>query len=208
MNKPLVFEFDGKLLAFEMNKLDRDRLYGFKEIEVLDESGHRCEMATLADDGKTLIGRGGTGVGYLTADGNWCEKCELKPVDLEGKEIVPVISSFSAPIRLGFETTVEDYLNHNIRLAYLLTAKSDSLSEECLVDRLRGGAIFKFAYSFRGGLEADTGFLLMNDQMQTFLLVGEATLVDYVGLQQLSPFVDVEEEESDEPSELFDFGMI
>jgi hypothetical protein len=76
------------------------------------------------------------------------------------------------------------------------------------VDRLRGGAIFKFAYSFRGGLEADTGFLLMNDQMQTFLLVGEATLVDYVGLQQLSPFVDVEEEESDEPSELFDFGMI
>ena len=118
MPRKLVFEFDGNSIAFEMQKVERSRLYGFKEIEVLDESGHKCELATLADDGKTLIGKGGTGVGYLTADGNWSNKEELKAVNVEGNEIKPVGSSFAAPIPLKIETTIDDYLNHNIRLIY------------------------------------------------------------------------------------------
>ncbi len=120
MPRKLVFEFEGDSIAFEMQKVDRSRLYGFKEIEVLDEGGHKCELATLADDGKTLIGKGGTGVGYLTADGNWSNKEELKAVDVEGNEIKPVGSSFAAPIPLKMETTINDYLNHNIRLIYVL----------------------------------------------------------------------------------------
>ena len=37
-------------------------------------------MATLADDGRTLIERGGTGIGYLSVDGDWCDKTDLMPV--------------------------------------------------------------------------------------------------------------------------------
>ena len=51
--------------SFDPMKIDRSDLYGFKEVEVLDEHGQRCELATLADDGKTVVGRGGVTYAYL-----------------------------------------------------------------------------------------------------------------------------------------------
>ena len=70
MAKSLVFQFDGANVAFQMNKIDRSKLYGYKELEILDEQGQTCELATLADDGKTIVGRGGISIGYLSADGS------------------------------------------------------------------------------------------------------------------------------------------
>ena len=206
--RSIEFEFAGQLLEFEMNKVDRTRLYGYKELEVLDESGEKCELTTLADDGKTLIGKGGTGIGYLTADGNWCDKTELKPVDLEGKTITPVKSSFSAPIPLTQEISIDDYLDHNIRLIYQLDLTTEN---SALVAKLKEGAIFKFPYSFRGGLEADAGIMLMNDEEEIFFLVGDATSVAYKGLQQASPVAAVDDTEQDADEDaggLMDFGMI
>jgi hypothetical protein len=208
MPRKLVFVFDGDSIAFEMQKVDRSRLYGFKEIEVLDESGSKCELATLADDGKTLIGKGGTGVGYLTADGEWSSKEELKAVDVEGREIKPVISSFAAPIELDAETTFDDYLNHNMRLIYTLSTESPA---EGLYRKLKGGAIFRFDYSYRGGLFPDHGFLLMNEANEIFFLVGDSTNVEFLGLQQSAAVFTEGADESEEETfadDLMDFGMI
>ena len=205
MPKPIRFLHAGKQLAFQMQKVDRSKLYGYKEILVTDEQEEVCELATLADDGKTLVGKGGTGIGQLTADGKWTDKTKLKPVDLEGNEIKPVPSSFAAPIDLKEETTIDDYLDHNIRLIYRLTIDSDSETEEKLHRKLKDGAILKFPYSYRGGLEADVGFMLMNHQNEIFFVVGGPTVVDFVGLQQVAPAVS-----SDEPDEgdLMDFSMM
>jgi len=205
MPRKLIFNFDGETLSFEMNKVDRSRLYGFKDLEVLDENGAVCELATLADDGKTLIGKGGTGIGYLTADGNWSNKEELRPVNVEGDPIEPVASSFAAPIELKTETTVDDYLNHNIRLVYVLTVTGDA---ERLRKNLKDGAIYCFDYSYRGGLVADHGFLLMNESEEIFFLVGESTNVDYVGLQQTAAVTPVDGEDDEAADSLMDFGMI
>ena len=71
MAKPLVFQWRDRQFSFAMNKVDRAKLYGFKETEVLDEQGLRCDLATLAQDGQTVIGRGGTAFGVLTVDGTW-----------------------------------------------------------------------------------------------------------------------------------------
>lgn len=205
-SKPIQFEFGGAAIEFEMHKVDRSKLYGYKQLEVTDENGNECELTTLAEDGKTLIGKGGTGIGYLTADGNWTDKSELKAVDLEGKKIEPVPSSFAAPVLLEKEATIDDYLNHNIRLIYKLNVKT--CTDE-LHAKLKSGSIFWFDYSYRGGLEADAGFLLMNDDDEIFFLVGDPTSVDYKGLQQAAPVApaDGEGEESDSDS-LMDFGMI
>ena len=205
MPKPLVFQFDGSDIEFEMIKVDRSKLYGFKELEVLDENGEACELTTLADDGKTLIGKGGTGIGYLDADGNWVEKSALKPVDLEGKEITPVKSSFAAPIELKDEVSTDDYLDHNIRLIYRLEAKAVAPN---LLNRLSEGAIFKFPYSYRGGLEPDAGFLLTNVEQEIFFLVGDATKVDYKTLQSTTQVPDAEADTDDGDDDLMDFGMI
>lgn len=204
MAKPIVFQWGDTDLSFSLAKIDRSKLYGYKEVEVLDEDGNRCELATLAEDGRTVVGRGGTGLGYVDADGCWSDKSKLKPVDLDGHEIQPVASSFSAPIKL-FETTgVDEYLSHNIRSVYQLETEDDIGS---LVDELQKGTIFSFPYSFRGGLEADAGFLLMGSDGNAFLAVGNPAKVEFIGLQQTAAVMDDEEEEADE-TDLMDFDMI
>jgi len=182
MAKKLAFEFAGAEVAFEMNKVDRTRLYGYKSLEVLNDQDQKCEMVTLAGNGKTLIGKGGSGLGYITTDGRWSNKGNLKAVDIEGTELVPVPSSFKAPISLDKEVTVDQYLDHNIHLMYQLDSTEDL--PEALVSRLNEGAIFAFDYSYRGGLEPDAGFLLNNADGVVFLLIGKDTSVDYLGFQQ------------------------
>lgn len=203
MGKPLVFTFASANHSFDPVKIDRSVLYGFKELEVLDEQGGRCELATLADDGKTLVGRGGVTYAYLSPDGAWCDKSGLKPVDLDGREIQPVASSFSAPVALVEKATLEEYLSHNVRSVYLMQSEGDPAG---LLAELRGGAIFKFPYSFRGGLEADAGFLLAGADGNIFLAVANPTKIEFVGLQQAAAAA--EEEGEEEEADLLDFDMI
>jgi len=201
--KPLVFNFGGSELAFQLNKIDRSKLYGYKELEVLDQQGRRCELATLAGDGHTVVGRGGAALATLDADGRWCDKSQLKPVDLDGKEICPVASSYSSAIDCLAPCSVDEYLQHNIRLVYQLEAEGDVAS---LADELRQGTIFKFPYSYRGGIEADAGFLLAGEDGNVFFAVGNPTKVEYIGLAQVA----VAEDENPETEEmdLMDFDMI
>jgi hypothetical protein len=202
MAKPLVFQYGDRELSFELNKIDRAALYGHKELEVLNEDGKVCELATLADDGRTVVGRGGTGLAYLSADRQWCEKAKLKPVDLEGKEITPVGSSFNAPIPLGQQVSVNDYLDHKIRLVYCLTSEND-LSP--LLAELVRGTIYSFPYSFRGGLKADAGFLLASDG-KVFMAVGNRVEMQFLALQQASALTD--DDSDDDETDLMDFDMM
>ena len=205
--KPLVFEYEKTTVTFDMVKVDRSKLYGFKELEVNDDQGRPCDLATLAEDGKTIIGKGGTGIGYLSAAGLWADKSNLTPVDLEGNKIEPVKSSFGTAIPLTETATIEEFLNHNIRLCYLMD--SEELCEP-LMDKLRANTIFKFPYSYRGGLESDAGFLLMNHEGIVFFLVGDPTVVEFVGLQQAAPVATEDSDAETDSAEdgLMDFGMI
>ncbi|HEV3024292.1 MAG TPA: hypothetical protein VGX76_17575 [Pirellulales bacterium] len=202
MAKPLVFQFGDRDLAFTMNKVDRSKLYGYKEVEALDDLGRRCELATLTGDGRTVVGRGGTAFGQLSPDGTWRDKGQLRPIDVDGNEIQSVPSSFSAPLKLFDTATVDEYLKHNIRLVYQLSTDGERADLDAELAR---GTIFKFPYSYRGGLEADAGFLLQGEDGNTFLAVGNPTKVDFIGLPQVAVLED--EEELDE-TELMDFDMI
>jgi hypothetical protein len=203
MAKPLVFHYGGQELSFVLNKVDRAALYGHKEVEVLNEDGKVCELATLADDGRTVVGRGGTALAYLSADMEWREKGQLKPIDLEGKEIVPVASSYSAPIPLSQHASINDYLDHKIRLVYHLTSENDFAK---LTEELIKGAIYSFPYSYRGGLQADAGFLLAGDGGKVFLAVGSRTEMQFLGLQQAAPLT--EDDSDDDETDLMDFDMM
>lgn len=205
MAKPLVFKLDGAEVAFDMQKVDRSKLYGYKEVEMLDEHGDKCEMATLAEDGHTIIGKGGTGIGYLSADGLWCDKSELQPVDLSGVPIQPVTSSFAAPIELGEPVSADEYLQHSIRSVYAM--ETEALGNR-LMENLKSGAIYKFSYSYRGGLEADVAFLLCNDGSEVFMAVGSGTAIEFIGLQQVAAVVAEDTEDEDADGDDMDFSMI
>ena len=203
MAKRIVFQFGDCDLSFALHKVDRSRLYGSKQTEALDEQGRRCDLATLANDGQTLVGHGGTAFGYLDVDGKWTDKSELTPVDLEGQQIEPIASSFDAPIKL-FDTVAPDaYLEHDMRLIYQLES-DDDISE--LLEELKRGTIFSFPFSYRGGLEPDAAFLLLGDDDNIFMTVGSSARIKFIGLQQSAVAVD-DEGEADE-TDLMDFDMI
>jgi hypothetical protein len=114
------------------------------------------------------------------------------------------------------QASIEDYLDHTIRAVYSLdllpdenpTAASDAAAEK-LLEELRGGAIYKFPYSFRGGVAVDQGFLLANEAGEAFLAIGKATQVQFVKLQQSSSLMEDEGGPiDDDDGDLMDFDMI
>jgi hypothetical protein len=206
MAKPLVFEWQGRQLSFAMNKVDRARLYGFKEAEVLDDQGQPCKLETLAQDGHTVIGSGGTAFGTLTVDGTWIERSQLKPVDPAGTSLTPVPSSFAAPVPLVENVSADEYLDCAVRAVYQLQS-TDEVG--ALVAEIERGVIYRFPYSFRGGLEPDQGFLLTNAEGQLFCAIGKPAKVEFLGLAQAAPAI--EEEASageEEEADAMDFSMM
>ena len=207
MPRSLVFQFGDRDYSFQMAKVDRSKLYGYKQLKVLNETDTECELATLAGDGRTLVGRGGTGLGWVDVDGQWHEKDELKPVDTDGEEITPVPSSFSAPIKLFDTATTEDYLECNIRLIYAMESQTNDIAD--IMDELKRGTIFKFDYSYRGGLEADVAFLLLNQDDELMMVVGDRTRIEFLGLQTQVTVEDEDDTEQDDSGcGMMDFGMI
>lgn len=211
MPRSLKFRLGEDEIDLEMNKVDRSRLYGSKEQVVLDEDENACDLATLADDGRTLIGKGGTALGWIDADGRWCDKSELTPINVDGDKVEPVKSSFGQTIKLFETVEIEEYLNHNIRLLYEMQvgdpAQEDSAAVTQLKSEFSKGTIFRFDYSFRGGLQADAAFLLANEDDCVMMAVGTRASVAMIGLAT-PPASEVEETPDATDNESFDFDMI
>ena len=61
MARALGFRHGSTELAFGLEKLDRKKLYGFVDSEVLDGGGRPCELAVLASDGVIQAARAEAG---------------------------------------------------------------------------------------------------------------------------------------------------
>ena len=204
MAKPLVLNFGGTDIPFSLSKVERSDLYGFVEIEALDEQGRKCTLATLADDGRSVIASGGSAFATLSPEWNWLEKKTCVPTDNQGQRITPVPSSYAAPVPLEKTVSIEDYLSHNIRSVYQVSSETDFGP---LMAELKKGTIYQFPYSFRGGLEPDAGFLLLSADGTPFFAVGTPTKLEFVGLSQAAA-VASDEEPGEEEDDSLDFGMM
>jgi hypothetical protein len=205
MAKPLVLELGGQSFDLQLEKVDRTKLYGFVETEVQDDAGKRCEVGTLTGDGHSIVGRGGSAIVYLSPDGLWRKKTELKPVDAAGALITPVKSTFDTPVTLDRKVSIEEYLSHNIHLIYRLTAEQEPTA---LLDELKTGTIFQFPFSYRGGIEASAGFLLQGSDGNIFLCVGSPTKIEFIGLKTTAPVVAEDATADAEEEDLLDFSIV
>jgi len=203
MPKPLVVTLAGADLPLFLDKVDRSDLYGYVEVETLDEHGRKCALATLADDGKTIIPTSCSALAMLSPDGQWLDKKSLAPTDAHGNKLTPVPSSYSAPVPLLKTATIDEYLSHNIRSVYQVSSDADLAP---LLAQLKQGVIFHFPYSFRGGLEPDAGFLLLSHTGTPFLAIGSPTKLEMIGLDQAAPAAADDDETQDD--EDIDFGMM
>ena len=205
MARALEFVFKGQSFKGSIDKVDRSGLYGSVDVETRDRTGLRCAVATLASDGRTLIQSGGTAIGYLSPQGRWLERGDLVPVDARGNRVNAVGSSFDAPIALEMRATPERFLDHTIRLAYAIDALDPVPA--ALAAELESGAIFKFDFSYRGGLSADPAFMLKGADGTLWMLVGNESNLNFVGLAQAAGLADNDDAADAETDEL-DFEMM
>jgi hypothetical protein len=192
MARALILSLDGEEFPVQMQKIDREKLYGKIELEAFDEEGNKAFLQILDADGKTLIDTGGTSLATLDEDGNSVDRKKLIPITSDGEEIEPVPSSFSAPNLLD-EATIDEYLSHTVKSVYILTPPEGS-NFDLLADVLSGEAIYKFDFSYRGGVEYDTAFLVGNEK-NVFMIIGVSTTLQFVKLNQPSVLEPVEEQE-------------
>src|SRR5215510_5241862 len=125
MARTLVLSLDGQEFPVQMQKIDREKLYGNIDIEAFDEEGNEAFLQILDADGKTLIDTGGTSLATLDEDGNSIDRKNLIPITSDGVEIQPVPSSFSAP-NLLYEATIDEYLSHTVKSVYILSPPGGS----------------------------------------------------------------------------------
>jgi hypothetical protein len=214
--------FQGESLAFTLDKIDRDRLYGYVDQETTDDAGHPCAQALLTGDGHTLAGSGDTALAYLSPEGLWRDRSQLHALDArDGPLLVPVKSTFALPVNLDEApvgpdapprpdpnkiATLDDYLSHTIRLVYRLTQEGGGSARPLLAE-LEEGTIFTFPFSYCGGDLASTGFVLLGSDGGIYLAVGEPCALDYATLDALATLVEGENSAADEEEEL-DFSVL
>jgi len=121
---------------------------------------------------------------------------------MDGNTVEPHPSTFKTVTLLEDRADIDEYLSHNIRSVYRMTCEDDFAELEA---ELKKGAIFSFPFSYRGSLEADTAFLLANNEGNIFMCVGKKADIRFVGFEQTS--ADLAEEEEDDDDDM-DFGML
>jgi hypothetical protein len=205
MARPLVLVLRGEPIEVALEKIDRSKLYGYVETEVQDEAGKRCDLGTLLGDGHSIVGKGGSAIAYLNADGLWCARSELAPIDVHGKPITPVKSSFDAPIPLVETASIDEFLSHNVHLIYQLVPAAEA---PALMDELRTGAIYRFPFSYRGGVEASPAFLLLGGDGRPFLCVGTPTAIEFVGPTATASVVSDDAADAGDEEDALDFSLV
>ncbi len=206
MPRSLTFVRNGEKFVCEIHKVDRSKLYGTVVTETLDRDKRKCDLATLAYDGQTVISMGGTAIGYMNPQGEWLSRAELTAVDIDGEPVAEVESSFKVDLQLEKEVSAEEFLDHSVRLVYALDAVDGDVSG-CRSE-LDAGKIFRFNFSYRGGTSVDPAFVLANEHGM-WLLITDSNRVEFASLSQAAVCARHEEpEEEEEDSEELDFGML
>jgi hypothetical protein len=210
MARSLNFEFGGKAFALELIKVDRSKIYGDVAVETFDDKGRKAELVTLARDGRTIISTGGTASGYIDEDGEWVEREGLTAVNANGEKLNIVPATFDLTTKLDRDVTIESYLDHEIRLSYVLEPGDVGL-DPAFEAALKAGKIFEIDFSYRGGSFADPAFILGGDEGTIWLMIGEPGDVEYVGYSQAAicaANAQSETESDDDSNDAFDFDMM
>lgn len=206
MPRALKFSFNNNEFECELNKIDRSKLYGSVDVETRDIDGNRCGLATLANDGKTLIPYGGTAFGYINDDGLWIERGELAPVNMSGEKLPVLPSSFDLTIELKEKVSLEVFLDHGARLCYSLG--KDANFEESLLKELIAGGIYSFDFLYREGVTADPAFIMATEDGNVWMMVGKQSKIEFVGLDQAAVCFSSDRDDEDEEVDEFDFEML
>jgi len=209
MAKQLIFQINQQENPCDIVRLDRKKLYGWKDIVAIGPDGNECIRMDIDETGSFIIPKGGKALGNLGENGKWVDKADLKAVDSNGKPTKLIPSSFDMPIELDNIVDIETYLDHVINAVYVIKPADDI--KERLIQTIRSiKGIFTFPFNYRPGYESKTAFLIETNDV-LYMLVGVPSKFEFIGLEQMSDLnINVEDGEDDEFSieDDLDFGSM
>jgi len=197
MSRVIEVRFEGKESSFRVNRIERSKLYGSRRRIPIDPKGLECSLASLTEDGKFILPKGSTALLYLDAQGEVVERNQLQTVDAEGKAIQ---KSESEMLEIEESIPVSDLLNFSITNAYHLEPVFISSNLE---ESLSQGTVYSLPHFHDNGNENKQALLLSNDNGY-FVLSGELTCFDFIGLSETDLSLP---DMGEEPFENIDFSM-
>ncbi len=200
MAKPIIVTLGGVESRFDHEKLDRAKLYGKRQRQVLDPGGQRCEKAELTRDGTLLVRSGMTAQGYFDEAGTWVPSSKLVGLDAKGQPLPAIGSTLGESQKLSGPVDATEVLDLAVRSVYALSPEG---LDPKLEAELKAGKAYKFTFCYRGGYEAETAYLVGN-ATGLFALVGTPASSEWCELQTVAS--DALADADDDDDEL-DFEM-
>jgi hypothetical protein len=201
MAKQLQFVFGNHKWQGGLTKVDRDKVYGYIEEVVFDKDGHSCSLASMLDDGMTVVPSGATALKTVDLQNREVDKKTLKTVYMDGTAATLVPSSYDAEIDLK-EVTLNDLYDLEVTSIYQVDFDNSAVKSVAL-ELLNNVAGLGFVFNYRADYEGADA-ILIKSQDTVFILVGRSLQFEYLKNQ---PALIVDETETDSEEEV-DFGML
>jgi len=199
MARQAEFIINGNSVMAELKKVDRKKIYGWSTIEVFDENGSKCKLASISD-GVHVLPSGSSSLIKFNDKGETVSSSDLVGFNQKGEKVEKVPSIYDGKVELK-EATIDDYLSLAVKTVYQLNMEVDTT----MLSELKDGKVFSFVFNYRADYEGDDAFLISNGET-AFAVIGKVADLEFVGMNDNEKELVVNEEESSEEDEL-DFAM-
>ena len=198
MAKPIIIRKDEKDSIFQLKKIERKKLYGFRKRLAVDENNDECKRASLTEDGQVLIKSGMTSQGWFIEGGKQIESSEIGVIDEDNNELELIPSTLGVNQNLEGPLNPKELLDMTVTTVYSLLPDQISKDLESSLDK---GEIWKFSFNFRADYRMETGVILKNDAGY-FAIIG---IPNHINM--LSHNAPLPEDDDDDDDDELDFEM-
>ncbi len=199
MPKGVVVAHNGKVSSFQIEKVERAKLYGVRRRLAIDEKGRTCARAALTDDGQVLLRAGMMAQGWFDTDGRQIEQKDIGAEDEDGKllELIPSTLGVEQPLEGPIDP--KEVLDVSITAVYCIAPEQ---LDEQLAASLAAGEFWRFSFNYRPDYRSETGYLVQNAD-GIFALVGLPAPAAFLEPQAPPPQAEDDDDDGD-----LDFEMM
>ena len=204
MGKNIHFVIEGKSWSVGISKVDRNKVYGHVEEIISDSNGELCSVASILEDGQTIIVSGATALKTVDSENKEISKDAIKTVNLDGTDAVLVPSSYDTDAVLT-PGTLDDLFNLEITAVYQLVWEDEAAKLD-LITYLVTNKVLKFVFNYRADYEGADA-VLITAQNQVFALTGKFLEFQFLENKQVIVLEDTDADATVEEDSM-DFGML
>jgi hypothetical protein len=205
MAKTITFNTGEKSFQAAINKVDRDKVYGYIEESISDANGEICLTGNLPDDGSTIILSGATALKTVDFNNNEVDKKSLKAVYMDGKDATLIPSSYDGEVKLEL-ANADDLYNLEVTAVYQLDFENLSVAKKDVLTYFEGEKYYRFVFNYRADYEGADAIMLATEN-DVFVLTGRMLSFEYLENKN-QPVVIEEEVTTGNEEDNIDFGML